>query len=332
MMNFYHLPYEQITAVPQQNMPGILHQAYKHRFLHSLIKLIDYAQQVLDKDYSGLISRLDRLEITEKKYISPWLYTQYFWLLEAMRKDSVIEVNLVIRSIIYSTQWTGNEIQITLGLQEDWEKKAFAEEVTTAFGPQKLNAFTPSQDELQGFQSEVLKALQLISATDSGITAEISSLVSTIHLVKSDMNIGATSPKFFGAIYLSAPNGNLSELSSLFLVEHLVHETSHLFLNTILAFDPLILNEEEERFSSPIRSELRPMLGIYHASFVLSRVIRVFKRMKQLNLHDSKQLEACIADLEKKYKAAYTTADKLGILTALGKQILLSTRECALID
>ncbi|WP_133140170.1 aKG-HExxH-type peptide beta-hydroxylase [Legionella genomosp. 1] len=331
MMNAYHLPFEQISAVPQRNMSSILHEAYKHRFIHSLIKLINYAQQVLDKDYSALIARLDQLEPESKNYISPWLYAQYFWLLEAMRSDSVLEVNRIIRDIIFNTQWIITKTQVSLGLQEDWEKKIFAEEVNIAFGSDPLNAYTPPQSELFEFQNQVSNALQLIKSADNCFMEEIETFVSAIYLVKSDVQIvGATSPKFFGAIYLSLPDGNSSEFSNLLLIEHLVHETSHLFLNSVLAHDPLILNEEDEHYVSPIRSDLRPMLGIYHTSFVLSRVIRVFKKLKRLDLFNNQSLEVCISNLSDKYQQAFSTANAEGIHTELGKQILLSTQECAL--
>lgn len=124
---------------------------------------------------------------------------------------------------------------------------------------------------------------------------------------------------------MSLPDGNTPEFSNLLLIEHLVHETSHLFLNSILAHDPLILNEEDKNYVSPIRSDLRPMLGIYHTSFVLSRVIRIFKKLKNLDLHDNQLLESAIKNLSDKYHQAYATTHAEGIHTELGKQILLST-------
>ena len=325
-----HFFLEQLSAVPQNHAAELLHKAYKQRFIHSFIQLINYAQQVLSKDYQSILAQLDQLEINSSNFISPWLYCQYFKLLESMKQDEVITVELIIQRLIDDRRWLIHERIIASGLQNEWEKQVFVEEVSVAFGTDCLKAVSPSQEELNEFKVAVSDAMNIIAKADSDLLTEINVFVSIINLVKSKVNVGATSPKFFGAIYLSLPD-DLLHLHQLMLIEHLVHETSHLYLNTVLAHDPLVLNETQERFISPIRSDLRPMLGIYHAAFVLSRVLRVFKRMQNQKLYDDQALNLSIDSLTKKYEEAFDTASQNAVLTQLGKQILSSTRECALI-
>lgn len=52
----------------------------------------------------------------------------------------------------------------------------------------------------------------------------------------------------------------------------LVHESSHLKLFHAYLDDEIVLNDPEERYGSPLRRELRPMNGLYHAAFVLARM------------------------------------------------------------
>ncbi|WED44432.1 aKG-HExxH-type peptide beta-hydroxylase [Legionella cardiaca] len=324
------VPLDQVSAVPKAHIAETLYKAYKQRFIHSFIQLIKYAQQVLHKDFNWIVSELGQLELYSASFISPWLYSQYFKLLESMKKDDIFSVEQTIQDLADTNCWLIHERLIALGLKKEWEKKVFVEEVSIAFGSDHLKAFSPPEKELEKFEIAVSDALKLITEADNHFINEINSFVSTINLVKSNLNVGATSPKFFGAIYLSLPD-NLLPFHRLFLVEHLVHETSHLYLNAVIAYDPLVLNEVDERFISPIRTDLRPMLGVYHAAFVLSRVLRIFKQIQQLKLFDNRQiLNQSIANLTKKYKAAFDTAHNLGILTTLGQQILLSTKECAL--
>ncbi|MGQ3888476.1 aKG-HExxH-type peptide beta-hydroxylase [Legionella sp. CNM-1927-20] len=251
-----------------------------------------------------------------------------------MQNDDVALVEQIVnvlREVDYA--WNMQEMQVRLGLQEPWEKQIFYEEVCVAFGSDKLQASTPIPSKLEQFQSDVKEAVQLITAADSKFAHEIETFVSTLYLVDSKVNVGATSPKFFGAIYLSLPSSNLADYSMLFLLELLIHETSHLFLNTIIAYDPLILNEETERFNSPIRTDLRPLLGIYHATFVLSRVLRLFKKIKELNLFSNHLiLTEAIINLAKKYEAAYKITYQKAKFTPVGKSIFLTTRECALLS
>ena len=46
--------------------------------------------------------------------------------------------------------------------------------------------------------------------------------------------------------------------------------------------DPLVLNPQEMH-ESPLRKEKRPLMGIYHATFVLARVLYVLTKALDLN-------------------------------------------------
>ena len=54
-------------------------------------------------------------------------------------------------------------------------------------------------------------------------------------------------------------------------IPRLIHEYSHNLLFGIARNEPLVFNDPEERDESPLRQDLRPMDGIYHALFVSAR-------------------------------------------------------------
>jgi hypothetical protein len=54
---------------------------------------------------------------------------------------------------------------------------------------------------------------------------------------------------------------------------NLVHESAHGLLFAHARRQPLVLNPPEERYASPLRSDQRPMDGIFHAAFVSAREI-----------------------------------------------------------
>ena len=54
-------------------------------------------------------------------------------------------------------------------------------------------------------------------------------------------------------------------------IPRLIHEYSHNLLFGIARNEPLVFNDPEERYESPLRQDLRPMDGIYHALFVSAR-------------------------------------------------------------
>ena len=53
----------------------------------------------------------------------------------------------------------------------------------------------------------------------------------------------------------------------------LVHEQAHNVLFALSPMEGVVENGEEERFSSPLRYDARPLEGIFHATFVLARMV-----------------------------------------------------------
>ena len=326
---------DSLSSLPEAKKVEALHEAYKFKFINSLIDLIVCAGNALDEDYYPIINKLHTIKDKPPKYFSPWLYNLYFKLLEFMEKDDISEVKRILSllSNVEEHYFFLESQRIQPGLVEDWECLVFSEEELVSFGSHALKASSPTEHEVHLFKLCFGRSMELIATASPLLLKEIYSLVSTILLVNSPVNVGATSPKFFGAIYISLPQGELEKHHDLLLVDQLVHETSHLFLNSIIAHDPLILNSPQERFSSPIRDDLRPMLGVYHATFVLNRVIRVFKKIHALHLyHDEAFLMMCINNLLIKYEIAYSTVKAHAVLTKIGKQIFESTRECASLE
>lgn len=103
---------------------------------------------------------------------------------------------------------------------------------------------------------------------------EIEALVSTIILASSGTDTarfgGATAFAAWGAVLIN-PEGQAEPLP---LALALVHECSHQKLFYAHLDDEVVLNDPEERFSSPLRRDARPMDGIYHATFVLARMVQ----------------------------------------------------------
>src|SRR5206468_121331 len=66
-----------------------------------------------------------------------------------------------------------------------------------------------------------------------------------------------------------------------YYLEHIVHECAHQHLFALQLIDPVVLNDKNELFDAPIRLQKRPMDGIFHACFVLARMVRCFNKTNQ---------------------------------------------------
>ncbi|PSU18413.1 hypothetical protein CTM97_21350 [Photobacterium phosphoreum] len=91
----------------------------------------------------------------------------------------------------------------------------------------------------------------------------------------------------WGLIMLYANRVN----TDIYYVEHLIHECGHTALNVIHAEDKLVTNDPQQTYSAPLRFDSRPMVGLYHAFFILSRICDAFSNIQRLGYVSAQQLE-----------------------------------------
>src|SRR5262249_48678117 len=137
---------------------------------------------------------------------------------------------------------------------------------------------------------------------------------------------GASTFFLWGAILL---NANVSRVP-ISMVDSLVHESSHVLLFGLSANGGLTRNSGEERYASPVRTDRRPIDGIFHACFVTTRVHMAMKR-----LLDSGSLRETDSKLAIQHSRCNERAgrESLAVLvshaepTRLGKAILSELQE-----
>ncbi len=157
--------------------------------------------------------------------------------------------------------------------------------------------------------------------------AEFESLVKTIVLATAKANKfgGASAFSAWGSILIN-PANCVSPLSTALTI---VHESSHLKLFYPYLDDEIVLNDPSQRFASPLRREPRPMNGIYHAAFVLARMIAFLADVKRIDLGEDifggTPISEIDAELDRSI-AAFDAANEIikaqGELTALGREII----------
>jgi HEXXH motif-containing protein len=122
---------------------------------------------------------------------------------------------------------------------------------------------------------------------------------------------------------IRVPEKNMDPL--LYFIEQLVHEASHIYLNGLMATDPIVLNSPEDRGISPLRTKLRPIISIFHATYVSARLFQSFLTL-YLRTTDTKFLSPLTRTLNETIKGA-REIQKKGILTTYGHYLLSSITE-----
>ncbi|HDV7250006.1 TPA: hypothetical protein RJ185_002713, partial [Mannheimia haemolytica] len=129
---------------------------------------------------------------------------------------------------------------------------------------------------------KIKAAMSLIDDLDPDTSNEIKCFIDTIYLTKEGLNgerfmRSGTNFYMWGMMFLYINK----EHSILYYADHIIHECAHTALNIINATDELVTNSADERFKAPLRKDTRPMIGLFHALFVLHRICSSFQKMKE---------------------------------------------------
>jgi len=122
----------------------------------------------------------------------------------------------------------------------------------------------------------VQKSFSVLSEIDTILYDETISVVTDLVYFQSDQT---TSGSSFNCLGLIGMNSITDEQNWTTALEMIVHEAAHQIVYNIMADELLILNEDVGKFKSSLRSDPRPLSGIFHAMVVLSRMIYVMSKL-----------------------------------------------------
>jgi len=224
------------------------------------------------------------------------------------------------------------------GRWSDFERQAFRDTMSSEHEREyklPFDARPPDQADLGRVAGAVSHTLAQIEALDAETYHEFRRLVSDVVIIKSEHINAGTSFRAFGVLLLRELGPERVWTTYL---ENLVHEAAHLHLFLIWSVDPVIENEAEQSFSSPLRPGGRPLSAIYHAMFVLARTIRAVNIFRRSEAHraDVERMSTSYnyaknpAGFEQKFRETYETVKVNARLTPLGSRLLESCREMAL--
>ncbi|MFI6150290.1 aKG-HExxH-type peptide beta-hydroxylase [Streptomyces sp. NPDC051109] len=174
------------------------------------------------------------------------------------------------------------------------------------------------------------ESLQILHELDPAMHAEFADLVAAVRLFDRSTLTGSTttgisSLRYWGQMYLRHPDAEEAADPTLFFLEHLVHESSHILLHAIMGIDPLLTNGFTARYQAPIRNDPRPLYGIFHAMFVLSRIHRVLARYADATGAPGARAARDVA--LKRFGMGYSTVMEHADLTPAGHSVAASCKE-----
>lgn len=180
--------------------------------------------------------------------------------------------------------------------------------------PYEVNLSSSKPEQLYKFEqtlAETMKAIQQVSQEFYGDTQ---AYVKSILVMKSDQFKAGSSFNMLGMI------GMRDDLTVDLMVDFLIHEAAHQYLHHLMAHDELVSGEG--KYVAVLRKEPRPLEGIYHAYFVLARLIYFFRQ----SLHVKSGLTPGFAQQKideyiPKFQSGYEVLNQNAHFTEFGRKI-----------
>jgi HEXXH motif-containing protein len=102
-----------------------------------------------------------------------------------------------------------------------------------------------------------------------------------------------------------------------------VHEAAHVQLNSLCSHEPLCFNAADEVFTSPLRTDARPMEGVIHANYVCAVLAELFLNISHSPHHakSSEQARKIAQDHYQPLASQVSQIDDFAKLSTTGNEV-----------
>lgn len=270
------------TVAPDKNNADSLNNLVGEIICQKLASIISQIGEQINLDFEN---EIDQLKDYKNGLINPALFHYYFKLKDAIASGELTDILDVISliahqpvTVIRTDKCLPN---ITSVIDCEWEKDLFnktaRKDSISEFGMKNnFELVRPVfHKELLKQREYIKSALGILDQID-----EVHSYAAINHLcaikVFDGTIRGFSYQSAYGNIYIRTPEP--TDVPIAYYLEHIVHECAHQHLFALQLLDSVILNDKSELFDAPIRKQKRPMDGIFHACFVLARMVRCFRK------------------------------------------------------
>jgi len=259
---------------PTAKSGDALRSRFNNDFADSLEYLLSVCRPHVSFDVDSIDVVLSRIRAGSRE--TPILYNLHFELVDALQANDLETAAALLTRIADETPAPQGISIVALGLSDDGRDA----QVSIPYFCEQDTQFTyssPMVEPAERTRSVLLDAINDLHWFAPGLAAEMEALVSTVILARGTVVDQAEPAEFESVTALRAFSGVLfnahSEASSLQCAISLIHESAHMALFAYSPSEGVVTNPPTERYTSPLRTDARPVEGIFHQSFVLARMI-----------------------------------------------------------
>ncbi len=308
-------------ALPVKGRAFSLRVSFNLSLRDSLKYLLEVCKAVTSTELFLLANqKLASLNIEEK--ISGFLSAIHADLFNAIEKENINEINEIvfklteynfhIKEITYTNISTLNNYYYLLF------KKISSQEII-----EDIIFFPLSLQDYACIKKATQRGFKVLEYLTPNFFEESQELIGEILILNTQGIKQGSSADLLGIIYKSYLH-KWKKLTD--IIDFLIHEQSHLYVYLLNNIDPIVLNPTDLH-TSPLRKEKRPLMGVYHATFVLARVYHVLTKALDLNEIPAEEKDYCKELLDyyqKRFKVGLEVLKTHAKMTPLGEGLILS--------
>lgn len=257
-------------------------EAIDRRLRERLSQSLDYLVSFLPDNPAASPARVFELRAKlASGPVSPWVFGAYAMIVQGLSRDDAAMAGRFFALLGSALDQPASAAPVRFldtELAEGFWDTAATLFDTDAARPMHLRGATEA--EFAATRAEIDAALSILAQAAPESHAELAVLQRLTLLARPSTDRpgtgfgGATTFFLWGASLLNASvRRDVAEM-----LDTLVHEASHMLLFGLVDGGALSRNDPAARYTSPLRSDPRPIDGIFHACFVSSRVHLVMER------------------------------------------------------
>lgn len=293
-----------------------------------LAKSLEHLELAIKRDLNKEIFGLGSLiqDLRNGHRLSPRVFGLYYEAASALI-DEDIKRAFDQFNILLSQKNLLHELEVLTLSELDLKNMVLYQKLMNTDPEAPFYIISPPEDVAQDYLVRFKNAHSRLKKTIPSLANEFESIVNQVVLVIGDKSkisydfAGGSCYMLWGALFI---NGALHK-NDIEMIHGIAHESAHSLLFGFTIDELLVTNPDEEKYSSPLRDDPRPMDGIYHSVFVLARM-----HWAMTQLINSKMLNKDEEEIAKNFQSTdldsffngHEVLKKYGQLTNLGKALM----------
>lgn len=276
------------------------------RFLDARMHLelansINHLKENIENQLGEFIPSLDLLikKLKGGKRIRPNAFGLYYEAASALI-DGDIKEGLSQLNTLANESESLNSLEVVALSQLSDEKVRLYQKLMNTDPEAPFYIISPPQEIVHVSIHRFNKALDRLRIAIPDLAHEFESIVNQVILVIGDKEkvsydfAGGSCYMLWGALFI---NATLHQ-NDIEIIHAIAHESAHSLLFGFTINELLVTNPDDEKYTSPLRDDPRPMDGIFHSVFVLARMHYAMTQLLNSNLLTKDE-----ADIAKKFQA-----------------------------